>query len=124
LVGEDPLWAGFYARYDPDQHRFVARDAPRTRYGFRVKVLWIMSPDHDESVTVAGRNLETDARVHFHFEGLRPTSVATLSQDVAGVSETEWREFPSYVYFDRAGCFTLNMRSEAASWKLGFGFGG
>jgi hypothetical protein len=123
LVGEEPLWAGFYATYDAEGHTFSTRDAPRTRHGFRVKVLWIMSPRYDDGVTLTGENLRTGARVRFHFEGMGTTESPTLTPEVAGISETKWREFPSYLYFDRAGCFMLTATWGDDSWQLGFGFG-
>jgi hypothetical protein len=123
LVGEEPLWAGFYATYDAEGHTFSTRDAPRTRHGFRVKVLWIMSPRYDEGVTLAGHNLRTGAPVRFHFEEIGTTESPTLTPEVAGIGETKWREFPSYLYFDRAGCFMLTATWGNDSWQLGFGLG-
>ena len=123
LVGEEPLWAGFYATYDAEDRTFSTRDAPRTRHGFRVKVLWIMSPRYDGEVTLAGRNLRTGAPVRFHFEEIGTTASPTLTPEVAGISESKWREFPSYLYLDRAGCFMLTATWDDDSWQLGFGFG-
>ena len=122
LVGEKPLWAGFYATYDDDRRAFIVRSAPRRRYGFRVKVLWIVAPGTDQPPTITGTNLETGAPVHFSVQGLGVTTVATLGPG-RGVSETAWGESPSYLYFDRAGCFELNTESADRSWRLVFGLG-
>jgi hypothetical protein len=123
LIGEEPLWAGFYARYDSQDHTFTTRDSPRTKHGFRVKILWIMSPKHDQGVTLTGENVRTGAPVRFDLEEVGTTERPTLTPEVAGVGETKWREFPSYAYFDRAGCFMLTTTWGKDSWRLGFGFG-
>jgi hypothetical protein len=47
----------------------------------------------------------------------------TLEPQVAGIGEGGWREFPSYVYFDEAGCFELVASSAERSVRLRFGFG-
>lgn len=39
------------------------------------------------------------------------------------VSEGDWKEFPSYLYFPRAGCYALRARWPGGEWDLGFGFG-
>src|SRR5687768_14355439 len=52
VAGGKPLWAGFYATYQPEGHAYAAPDAPRERYGFRIKVLWIMAPRQQEPVRV------------------------------------------------------------------------
>jgi hypothetical protein len=122
-VGEKPLWAGFYARYDARGHAFITRDAPRTKHGFRVKVLWIVSSEKDQGVTLAGENSRTGAPVRFEVEDVGLAETTTLTPEMGGVSEAKWREFPSYLYFDRAGCFVLTATWGNDSWQLGFGFG-
>jgi hypothetical protein len=35
LAGSSPIWAGFYASFDPAGQRYrIERDAPRTNYGW------------------------------------------------------------------------------------------
>jgi hypothetical protein len=123
LVGSKPLWAGFYARYDAKRHVFTTRDPPRTKQGFRIKVLWVMNPRNEGPVLLNGENTDAGAPVRFHFEELGTVTRPELTPEIAGVSESEWREFPSYLYFDRAGCFTVEATGKDSSWKLGFGFG-
>lgn len=125
LVGERPLWAGLYARYDGGAHAFVARDAPRTEHGFRIKVLWIMSPAREAPVTISGSNVASRAPLRFDIEEIADTdTTASLDPDLGGAGEGGWREFPSYVYFDGAGCFRLTASWDDGSWELTFGFGG
>lgn len=123
LVGARPLWAGFYASYDGKRNAFTALDAPRTRDGFRVKVLWVMSPRYEGTVRLAGEDSATGEPLRFHFEELATTTDPELSPEIAGFRGSEWKEFPSYLYFDAAGCFTLRATSDRGSWRLGFGFG-
>lgn len=123
LVGAKPLWAGFYASYDKRRHAFTIRDAPRTKHGFRVKVLWVMAPRYEDSIGLLGENPRSRQPIRFHFEDLGTTTEPELSPELAGVNESRWQEFPSYLYFDRAGCFTLKARAAGRSWRIGFGFG-
>lgn len=58
LIGQKPLWGGFYAAYREQRQAFSAPDAPRRKYGFRVKVLWIMWPKQQDPVRITGTNLE------------------------------------------------------------------
>ena len=125
LIGARPVWAGIYAEYEPTRHAYRAADAPRTRYGFRVKVLWVMAPNTDESVTISGSNLGNSAPLWIEVEDAeagRATRVV-LEPRFAGVGEDGWREFPSYVYFDESACFELRASSAQNSWRLRFGFG-
>jgi hypothetical protein len=125
LIGARPVWAGMYAEYEPRRHVYRATDAPRTRYGFRVKVLWVMAPNTEESVTISGANLgnSTPLRIEVEDAGAGRATPVTLEPQVAGGGEGGWREFPSYVYFDEAGCFELRASSAEGSWRLRFGFG-
>ena len=124
LVGEEPLWAGFYASYEEEAQAFSAPDAPRRRYGFRVKVLWIMSPRQEAPITLTGTNLATDRPLYFDVEDLATRDTdAVLDPTLAGTGEHGWRELPSYIYFDGAGCFELEASWERGSWRLVFGLG-
>jgi hypothetical protein len=124
LVGEEPLWAGVYAAFRQESQAFSASDAPRKRYGFRIKVLWIMSPKQEEPVTITGTNLRTGASLYFDVEDLaKHDAAATLNPAIGGLGEGGWREFPSYLYFDGAGCFELEAEWEKGSWRMVFGLG-
>lgn len=124
LIGARPLWAGFYARYEHRSHAFIARDTPRTKYGFRVKVLWVVTPGHDGPLTIAGRNIRSGAPIRFDAEEVTEHGTeARLDPATGGIGETGWREFPSYLYFDGAGCFKLSASWDEGGWSLKFGFG-
>lgn len=124
MIGERPVWAGPYARYDPATGTLVARDAPRTKHGSRVKFLWVMPPTREGPVEISGKNISSDASVRFDVEEIATRdAVARLDPDFAGVGESGWSEFPSYLYFDGAGCFTLEASWASGEWSLTFGFG-
>ena len=126
LVGGTPLWAGMYAPHERSDRAYRAADAPRTRFGFRVKVLWVMRPASDATVTISGRNLSTDAPLRFEVEELGDEGSGTevrLDPHLGGTGESGWKEFPSYVFFDRAGCFELRAASTDGAWRIRFGFG-
>jgi hypothetical protein len=124
LVGRKPLWAGFYARYHRDRQAFTSVSTPRRRFGFRLKVLWIMSPKQQEPVLVSGTNLESGTPLHFDIEDAAALETeASLDPALGGPGEDGWREFPSYLYFDRAGCFELHAEWKDGLWRLVFGFG-
>jgi hypothetical protein len=123
-VGDEPLWVGFYAKYSQDRQAFAAADPPHRRYGFRIKILWIMSPRQKEPVTTTGMNIKRGTPLHFDVEELaQHDTAATLEPELGGLGEGAWREFPSYLYFDGAGCFELEAEWDDGSWRLVFGLG-
>jgi hypothetical protein len=106
---------------------YRAPDAPRTRRGFRVKVLWIMDPHQRNPIRIEGTNIRTGGSVWFKAEDSGPPgSSARLDPDEQGViiQSDGWREFPSYLYFPGAGCYELVARWSKGSWRLVFGLGG
>jgi hypothetical protein len=113
------VWAGVYAEYEREPQAFKVVDAPRTAYGFRVKVLWVCLPSNGRSHSDRGKR--RDPRPHLFRRGRsrQRDTVATLDPAAGMLGETGWREFPSYLYFPRAGCFRLEARSEESSWHGG-----
>jgi hypothetical protein len=122
LVGEDVAWAGFYARLEaPDA--FHVRDAPRTESGYRVKVLWVMTAAQADPVSVKGQGTSGED-LWFEIEGELPSTEGLLDPAMAGTSASpDWNELPSYLYFPRAGCYTMDVRWPGGSWTIGFGLG-
>lgn len=125
LLGEKPLWAGMYARYRPEHRAYYAPDARRTKYGFRIKVLWIMHPSQDTPVTVEGRELRNDQPIYMHHEGIdAPVLAVEFDPENPGtVPETNWKEYPSYLFFSRAGCYEVKVTWSGGTWRRVFGFG-
>jgi hypothetical protein len=126
VVGGGPLWGGFYADLNPGAGSFVAADAVRTEYGWRIKVLWIVNPDQADPVTLRGTSVSTGDPVWFEVEDQEPGLAPALDPASPGVppEEGHWREFPSYLYFPEAACYSLEAAWPGGSWRLGFGFGG
>jgi hypothetical protein len=120
LIGKTPLWAGFYARLDR-RGSVHAPDARKTPVGYRIKVLWIVGPRRRERVRVTGAQVASGEPILFSVFG-RGGEVAVLDPDNAdSISEhTAWREFPSYLFFPRAGCYEIRM---VVGWRITFGFG-
>jgi hypothetical protein len=125
LIGGGPLWGGVYARLGRKGDAFHAEDAPRTEFGWRIKVLWVIRPGRSEPVSIEGAERSTGERLWFEFVGEEPTTTLRLDPNEPGVPPEagHWREFPSYLYFPRAGCYGLESRWPEGSWELGFGFG-
>ena len=98
-------------------------DAPRTHFGYRVKVLWIMAPSQDKPVSVTAANIHTGAPVFFDVEDVAQHDVAVSLDPRRGSGEGAWKEFPSYMYFDSASCFEITASWTDGSWRLVFGLG-
>ena len=123
LIGNKVVAAGFYARFDePDA--LHASDSPRTRYGYRVKVLWAMPARQPLAVRVAGRG--GGDRLWFNLsEGGAPSATLLLDPEVTppSIENPRWREFPSYLYFPAAGCYVLEASWGDGRWSIGIGLG-
>ena len=128
LAGKAPVWAGFYAAFDAAGQRYrVGRDAPRTAYGWRVKVLWVVSAKLEQPARVQAHEQSTDAALWFEVgedEAERaPSGVLDPSNPGVPATENGYKEFPSYVYVPRAGCYELEARWDSGGWRLVFGLG-
>jgi hypothetical protein len=125
LEGEEPIWGGIYARYRPQHQAFYASDARRTKYGFRIKVLWIIHPQHKTLVKLEGRDLDTDTPIYFDVgaSGSPVTSAHLDPKDPGTVPQNNWKEYPSYLFFSRASCYELEASWRGGKWRRVFGFG-
>jgi len=126
LYGRQPVWGGFYAEFDPHVHVFHAADAPRTDTGWRIKVLWIVHRDQSDPVVLSAHRGDGEP-VWFEIAVIGPPPATSAGLDPAhpeNVAERGgWKEFPSYVYFPSAGCYTLEASWRGGRWRIGFGFG-
>jgi len=128
LIGSSPVWAGLYAIFDKRRGAYhVQRDAPRNVYGWRIKVLWVVTADVEDPVRVVGTDAGKRARLWFEVNERdeRPVRQATLDPATPGVPLTgdDYVEFPSYVYIPRAGCYSLEASWPGGSWRLVVGLG-
>jgi hypothetical protein len=128
LIGTSPVWAGVYAAFDRRQQAYhVEAGAPRTVHGWRVKDLWIVAPKIESPVRVVGGELGGSQSLWFEVAERddKPVSAAVLDPARPGVppSVDGYKEFPSYVYIPRAGCYFLEARWPGGHWRLVFGLG-
>lgn len=127
LIGSAPVWAGLYARFDPRRGGYrIHRDAPRTGYGWRIKVLWVAEDDVGGAVRVVATAISGRSRLWFNVGARdpRPRPQATLDPANPGVPPTgDYVEFPSYVFIPRAGCYGVDVSWPGGSWRLVIGLG-
>jgi hypothetical protein len=126
VVGGPPLWAGIYATYDAASNAYSSPDAPFTESGWRIKILYLLEPDQDGTVELLGAGVEgTDGNVSFAVGGVSPSTLATFDPESPAIPVTHdgWREYPSYAYFQSAGCYLLTATWAGGRSQLGFGFG-
>jgi hypothetical protein len=126
MFGHAPVWAGPYATYEPSaQALHLGPDAPRARLGWRIKVLWALSPEIDEKVAVSGQEVTDGTPVSFALAEGAPTTSAILDPAAPGVPviTDEPLQFPSYAYFPRAGCYSLEARWNDGDWSMVFAVG-
>ena len=114
LAGIAPVWAGLYATFDRAAQRYrIEAGAPRTPYGWRIKVLWVVGPTLERPARIDARDRRTGATLWFEVgeEGSEPAPFATLDPANRDAPRTSngYREFPSYVYVPRAGCYAITV---------------
>jgi hypothetical protein len=120
LSGERPAWGGVYAPYDKKTNSFrLPPDTPHTKLGWRVKILWVVAPKQPDPVTLSGKQAGSEELISFEIENLPATTSASLPANT-----TEYfADYPSYVYFRSAGCYSIDARWPGGTWRLGFGVG-
>ena len=122
-VGATPLWAIGPLGAQP----FPVTGPPEvTGPGTRVKVLWVLEPQQEASVTLRGSNLADGTPLWFELAGAPPATEAVFDPRAPGipVQHGQWREWPSYLYAPVAGCYVLEARWPGGSWRLMFAAAG
>jgi hypothetical protein len=126
MLGVEPVWAGPYATYKPaEQALHLGPDVPRTLRGWRIKVLWAVSPTLKANVAVRAGLLESRRPLWLEIEGQKPSTRPVLDPKHPGVPPVpgEARQFPSYLYFPRAACYFLEASWPGGRWRMVFGAG-
>jgi hypothetical protein len=120
LSGERPAWGGVYAPYNTKTNSFrLPPDTPHTKLGWRVKILWVVAPKQHDPIALSGRQTGSEESIWFEIDQMPATTYASLPANT-----TEYfADFPSYVYFPSAGCYSIEARWPDGSWRLGFGVG-
>jgi hypothetical protein len=115
---------GLYARYGaPDG--FHAPDAPRTRFGYRIKALWVMRASQETPVTVTGKGGPgIDLWFQNAEDGGQPVTELILDPTSTGTSfeHPRRKEFHTYLYFPEAGC-SARGGGPGGGWAAAVGFG-
>jgi hypothetical protein len=85
----------------------------------------VLEPDYDGTVEVTGFNPSTGELLWFAPEDEDPATSLVVDSEAPGVlpQGRGWKEFPSYLYFPRAGCYVLTAEWPGGAWRLGFGLG-
>ncbi len=99
-------------------------------YGWGHKMLWVLDPRFKGRVTLRGGLLS--GRTPLWFEVIEkgvpdaPVQVASLEarqQKAYSGGPGAWPEFPSGLYIPQAGCYYLEARWPAGSWRMTFAAG-
>jgi hypothetical protein len=127
LIGSSPVWAGFYANFDPRRGGYhIQRDAPRTGYGWRIKVLWVVAADVGGQVRLVATSISGQSWLWFKVgeRGDRPHPQAILDPANPGIPPTgAYLDFPTYVFIPRAGCYGFDVAWPGGSWRMIVGLG-
>jgi hypothetical protein len=86
--------------------------------GWPAKELWVINTRHRGPIALSGHNLVTGAPVWFSFSGgsVPPTSTHPKLNGYDG--DVGWTQFPSYVVFPQAGCYTVSAKWSTGSWQV------
>ena len=132
--GEMPVWVHFYARFDGTANTYRAEQSRRNKYGWRVKVLWLLHRDQRDAVPVSIIRVRSQRAILFSIAGQGNGFVSTKTRrpvldpshpghpDVPDKPDTH--EWGSTVYFPSAGCYTARASVPGSGgWSFTFGFG-
>ena len=132
LVGTSPLWLGVYAFVNPRRARITVsanRSYRRKRWGWPVKILWVVPREHTAAITISLTRRATGAQVWVRIGGLynELTKAPVLDPARPGHPDDPARpathEWGSTVYFPRAGCYSLDASWSGGGERLTFAFG-
>jgi hypothetical protein len=105
----------------------MTADVPRTRYGWRDKVIWLVTSRHKGVIRLRGHNLATGTALRFKvlLSGRGVTTVGLLNPRKPGAvtNQGEPKTFPASIYFPKAGCYSISAGWRGGSWKLVVGLG-
>jgi hypothetical protein len=121
VLGRRPVWAGIYADYDGRRGAYRSQsNAPRTDFGTRIKVLWLVASGEPPPVTITWRSANGNSISFALVSDDTPTSVLSLDPGHPATSSggPSYSEFPSYIYVPRSGCYTLTIKpADGGGWQ-------
>jgi hypothetical protein len=125
--GQTPVWVHLYARFRRADSTYRTQQAPRTRYGWRVKALWLVHRDQREPVAVSIAEVRTQRRILFKIGAAktrRPVLDPTRPGHPDDPRKPDTHEWGSYLYFPKAGCYVATASVPGGGgWSFTFGFG-
>jgi hypothetical protein len=123
--GSAPVWAVSWFVNGPIFHVGSPSWVTYTKFGWTAKVLWVVQPGYLHHVTLHGGNLRTHTPLWFQIGMNAPSTAPTLDPRKPGIpiQHGNWREFPSYLFIPRSGCYYLQATWPGGSWRRVFGAG-
>jgi hypothetical protein len=125
--GQAPVWVHLYARFNRANNTYRTAQAPRTKYGWRVKALWLAHRDQLEPVAVSVVEVRSQRPILFKIgtaKTRRPVLDPTRPGHPDDPRKPDTHEWGSYLYFPRAGCYVATASvSGGGGWSFTFGFG-
>lgn len=118
-LGASPFWAsGFVGQEATLSVGFAGdiRGVTKTAYGWTVKVLMALEPQQRTPVTVRVTDVTGATPVWIAVNSGQPATTVVLDpqEPAIPVPHGEWKEYPSYWYIAKAGCYALDI-----SWPDG-----
>jgi hypothetical protein len=121
-IGKSQLFAvGFTGK----QATLHVRNGPRTSFGWRVKVLLLLSPDVTAPVGLRGDGTKSGAPIWIAPGDSAPATNVLLDPEhpAIPVQHGQWKEFPSYFYIPATGCYALEATLSSGAWTVPFAAG-
>ena len=116
-IGEAPAFA--VGAWDSAGVRHAQR-ATQIQYGEEVKVLWVISPQTNQLITLRGASVNTGSPLYFEIGNASPASAPTLDPTAAPQSDGGWTYFPSYLDIPAADCYYIEASWPGGSWRIEF----
>ena len=97
-----------------------AQRATQIQYGEEVKVLWVISPQTNQLITLRGASVNTGSPLYFEIANASPTPTPTLDPSAAPQSDGGWTYFPSYLDIPAADCYYVEASWPGGKWRIEF----
>lgn len=128
VFGRKPVWAGPYGMLDPKSGALqLVAAPPYTRYGWRDKVLWLVASHYTGVIRLRGHSLSSGRPLRFSVElsgeGIKTYGLLNHGRPGAVSNPGEPKQFPSYIYFPKAGCYAISASWRHGRWKVVLGLG-
>lgn len=121
--GGYPVWATSF-RGPPLTLALKANDR-HTQYGWAKKLLFIISADYSEPITLKGGNIANNLPLWMAIGSVSTSTSPTIKAEQGLQTQKGARDFPSNVYIPYSGCYYLEAYSATGQqfWHIVFGAG-